>query len=223
MRTSNIFDLHKLYSEYFGRENYFINKNDNAPQSVSNVNPPDIPENPYKKGQIFYSKTNQPFNKIGKYGQNIWHSIKLASIQKIGDKVDDIVLDIDACTISVKQITNIVSTPLAVYSFDKTDKNIKAKGCVNEIVNIDDWAFTIRGFLIGENRTVPEADVLKLKYFFETKNNVFLHGGYVEMFLDETCLVSFTKLEFPEVQGQCPWIRPFLIECKSNFIKDLEF
>jgi len=221
MNTSNIFDLLKLYKEYFDRENYFVNNNKQKKiAEIENIN---ISENPYKKGQIFYSKTNQPFNKIGKYGQDIWHSIKLNSIQKVGEKVNDITLDIDVCTISVKQVTNIVSTPLAAYPLDITDKNLRAKGCVNEIVNIDDWMFTIRGFLIGENRTVPEDDILKLKYFFETTNDVLLNGGYVEMFLDATCLVRIIKLEFPEVQGQAHWIRPFVIECKSNFIEDLKY
>jgi hypothetical protein len=131
---------------------------------------------------------------------------------KIGGSWENINIAIDACTVSVNMINTIISTPV-----------VERKGTVNEIVNLDDYKFTIRGFLIGKNRLVPEDDIMKLTALRESTREKTLHGGYPELFLDETCRVVISELEFPEVQGQNHWIRPFTLTCKSDFITDLEF
>ena len=228
MTTANIFNLQKLYKEYFGRENYLIGNNTAQPSEPEYLK---IPKNPHPKGTIHKGKKNgQTFNKIGKYGQNIWFPIKLFSVKEIAlEKYENVILEIDACTVSVKMQTNVVSTPIGnaqPFFIDKNGlkiKNKNARGCVNEIVNIDDYKFTVRGFLIGENRKVPETEIEKLKYFFETTEKVEMHGGFAELFLDASCLIKITEIDFPEVQGQNHWVRPFSFECKSNFIKNLEF
>lgn len=227
MTNANTFDLIKLYKNYFGNTPFSV-QNTEDKSFTNEVEYNNIPENPHLKGKIHFSKTNQPFNKIGAYGQNIWHYVKFASkIKNSKGEWEVIILEIDICTIAVKQVTNIISTPLAGAEINP--KTLEGKplkphniGYVNEIVNIDDWIFTIRGFLVSKNRTVPETEIEKLKYFMQTNQPVEIHGGYVELFLPPSCIVKVTSIEFPEVQGGNYWIRPFSLECKTNWMKDLE-
>lgn len=213
MTTSNVFNLHKLYSEYFGRENYLIAKESAKDKNLTiEVKFNGIPKNPHPKGKIHFSKTKQPFNKIGLYGENIWHPIKLQGFEMQYGQPTIHTLEIEICTVSVKLNTGIVSTPIA-----------NRKGCVNEIVNLDNYKFTVRGFLIGENRKVPEEKINKLKYFQDSLLPVEMHAGFVEIFLHKSCKIQMTKLDFPEVQGGNHWIRPFSFECESDFVEDLEF
>ena len=212
MTPANIFDLTNLYKEYFGKNSYYIDKNGNKTKLTQEAEFFGIPQNPHPKGKIHFSRTNQPFNKIGAYGQNIWFPVKLQGFEMQAGQPTIQTLEIDICTVSVKLSTGIVSTPLA-----------SRKGCVNEIVNLDDYKFTVRGFLVGKNRKVPEDEINKLKYFLESLYPVEMHGGFVEIFLDKSCKVQMTNLEFPEVQGGNHWIRPFSFECSSDFTEDLEF
>lgn len=211
MTTANTFNLVTLYKEYFGRGSYHID-NDNQTSVAENILYSGIPKNPRPRGTIHKSKFNQDFNKIGAYGQDIWFPIKLQGFQMLYSQPTIHTLEIDACTVSVSMKTNIVRTPIVLR-----------KGCVHEIVNIDDYQFTIRGFLIGKNRTVPENEIEKLKYFSESLYPVELHGGYVELFLLKSCRVQIESVEFPEVQGQNHWIRPFTLICSSDFVEDMEF
>ena len=228
MSTANIFDLTKIYKEYFGKNPYYIDKNGSKTKLIQENEFPGILKNPHPKGKIHKSRFNQDFNKIGSYGQNIWFPIKLTSIDKTTKPQTEIVLEVDICTIGIKLLTNVISTPIG--NADPNPKDNKGnrlekhnKGCVHEIVSFEDTKFSVRGFLIGKNRTVPENDIKKLKYFTETENAVELKGGYVELFLDATCKIQITNLEFPEVQGQNHWIRPFSFTCESDFITDLKF
>lgn len=225
--TANVFDLLKIYKEYFGKNPYHVNDQGTV-APLSEILYSGIPRNPNPKGTIHKSfKSGQPFNKIGSYGQDIWFPIKLVSTEIIQGKHEQISLEIDICTISVNLSTTIVSTPIE-----------GRKGMVNEIVNQPDNKFTIRGMLVGKNRKVPEDEILKLKYFKEpitveaTKDGspglikkfpVQLHGGYVELFLFKSCQIVVESLEFPEVQGQNHWIRPFTMVCQSDDIEDLAF
>ena len=131
MTPANIFDLTNLYKEYFGKNSYYIDKNGNKTKLTQEAEFVGIPQNPHPKGKIHFSRTNQPFNKIGAYGQNIWFPVKLQGFEMQAGQPTIQTLEIDICTVSVKLSTGIVSTPLA-----------SRKGCVNEIVNLDDYKFT---------------------------------------------------------------------------------
>lgn len=210
--TANVFNIYKLYKEYFGRESYYVDPNGETKKYGEDVENLGIEKNPRPRGTIHYSQKNIAFNKSGFYGQDIWFPIELRSRIKTGQGWKDISVAVDACTISVNLVSTIVSTPV-----------VGRKGTVNEIVNVEDYKFTIRGFLIGKNRLVPEDDILNLLYIRESTQEKTLHGGYPELFLDQTCRIVISELEFPEVQGQNHWIRPFSLTCKSDFITDLEF
>lgn len=207
--TANVINLGKLYGEVFGRHSYFIEE---AKPINLDVTYSGIPKNERPRGTIHKSQKGQSFNKVGSYGQDIWFPIILRGSKLEDKKSANIELEIEACTISVNLVSTIINTPV-----------VERKGTVTEIINIDDYKFTIRGFLIGKNRTVPEQQILDLVTLKESTQEKTLHGGYPELFLDESCRIVISELEFPEVQGQNHWIRPFTMTCKSDFIKDLEF
>lgn len=210
--TTNVINLVDLYKEYFGRGSYVVDQKGNT-SPAEEILYSGIKRNDKPRGTIHFSnRTGQAFNKIGKYGQDIWFPIELRGSKVVGTSLEPINIPVDICTVSVNLMSTIISTPV-----------VERKGTVNEIVNIDDYKFTIRGFLIGENRTVPEQLILDLVSLKESTQEKTLNGGYPELFLDETCRIVISDLEFPEVQGKNHWIKPFTITCKSDFITDLEF
>lgn len=207
--TANIINLVDLYKEYFGRGSYVVTDNGQT-SPAEEILYSGLRRNDKPRGTIHYSSKNISFNKQGAYGQDIWFPITLR-----GTNVQDlepIEMEVEACTVSVNMVNNIVSTPV-----------VERKGTVNEIVSLDDYKFTIRGFLIDKNRNVPEDQIQKLIALRESTQPVTLHGGYPEMFLEESCRIVINEIEFPEVQGRTHWIRPFTLTCKSDFITDLIF
>lgn len=211
--TANVFNLVTLYKEYFGRGSYYVDNSGDA-KPAEEILYSGIPQNPNPRGTLhFGGRRGQQFNKIGSYGQDIWFPIELKGYRIIENKnLEEIILPIDVCTISVNLVSTIVRTPI-------TEK----KGSVKEIISHDDYKFTIRGFLIDKNRKVPDQQILDLVDLKESTEEKTLHGGYPELFLDKTCRIVISDLEFPEVQGKNHWIRPFTLTCESDFITDLEF
>ncbi len=199
----SIFDLQDLYKTYFHKSPYYISKKDSEKPVTQDIVYSGIPENDRRKGSIDYSTKQIALNKIGAYGQDIWFPIEFW-------KSTEKVLEIEACTVAINLSKTIIKTAVS-----------ERKGSVHEVFGIDDYKFTIKGFLIGKNRFFPEEQINKLKEIFETTEPVSLHGGYPELFLDESCRVIIATLDFPEVQGKSPWIRPFNLTCESDFIQDL--
>jgi hypothetical protein len=202
MALNNTFDLLKLYKTYFNNTPYFISNDESKPKPLDGGYSLNA-ENPRPKGSIDYSSKNIAFNKIGAYGQDIWFPIEL---WKQGTKL----IEIEACTVGVNMMKEIIRTPVS-----------ERKGKVKECFAIDDYRFMIKGFLIGKNRIVPEDQILQLKDWFETTEPIELHGGYPEIFLDESCRVAVSALDFPEVQGKATWIRPFSMIVETDYIEDL--
>lgn len=203
MSTNTAFDLYKLYKTYFNNSPYYINPDGTTKPITEEIGYSITTENPRPKGSIDYSSKNIAFNKIGSYGQDIWFPIELWTS---GRKV----IEIEACTVGVNLMKEIIRTPVS-----------ERKGKVKECFAIDDYRFSIKGFLIGKNRIVPEDQILALKDWFETTEPIELHGGYPEIFLDESCRVAVSALDFPEVQGKAPWIRPFTMTVETDYIQDL--
>lgn len=198
------FDLHKLYKDVFGREPYYIQPKGSDDTETPEVKYGAIEQNPHPRGKIHYTQSgNVSLNKIGAYGQDIWCPIKLVNAD-IGE------MEIDYCTTAVNLSKTIIRTPVS-----------ERKGSVKECFNIDDYKFTIRGFLIGKGRKFPDEDIDKLRRLLESTQSVELHGGYPELFLDKSCRVAVETLEFPETQGQAYWIRPFSMTCETDYIEDL--
>lgn len=200
----SVFDLQDLYKTYFNKSPYFITPKSSEKQVTQDVVYAGIAQNPNPKGTIYRSLKNRAFNKIGAYGQDIWFPIEFW-------KSNEKSIEIDACTVAVNLSKTIIKTAVS-----------ERKGTVHEVFAIDDYKFTIKGFLIGKNRTFPEEQINMLKEFFETTEPVSLHGGYPELFLDQSRRVVIATLDFPEVQGKNHWIRPFNLTCESDFISDIE-
>ncbi|WP_312398813.1 DUF6046 domain-containing protein [Chryseobacterium sp.] len=197
------FDLAELYKTYFSKTPYHIpdsgfKDNEITVGSGESANK--------HRGKIRNNKAGIAFNRVTTKGQDIWFPAEF----RINGNANDPLI-IDACTIAVNLSKTIVRTAVS-----------ERKGTVKEMFNIDDYKFTIRGFLIGKGRTVPEDDISKLKTIFETGEPVSLNGGYPELFLEKSNRVAITSLEFPEVQGKAYWIRPFTLTCESDFIADVK-
>lgn len=208
--TANVINLAELYKEHFSKNPYHINSSGKV-EPITELPYSGLRPNPRPKGTIHQSEINGlDFNKIGAYGQDIWHSIFFESKINYGKVVENIKVEIDTCTVSVQLTKTIIRTPV-----------VERKGSVIEICDIENPRFTIRGFLIGKNRTVPERDIDNLRKLFEANGLVTLNGAYVELFLAKTCRVVITDLEFPEVQGKAHWFRPFTLQCEADFIDDL--
>ena len=203
MNTNTAFDLAKLYKTYFNNTPYFVNDKDADAPYTQTPGYTITTDNPSPKGSIDYSSKNIAFNKIGTYGQAIWFPVEL---RKSSQKV----IEIEACTVAVNMTKTIIRTAVS-----------ERKGTVKECFSIDDYRFTIKGFLIGKNKLVPEDQILALKDWFETTEPIELHGGYPEIFLDDSCRVAVSALDFPEVQGKATWIRPFNMTVETDYIQDL--
>ncbi|REG92998.1 DUF6046 domain-containing protein [Flavobacterium aquicola] len=202
MSTNTLIDLNKLYKTYFNSSPYYVTKEETQP-TIQDVGYFISKQNPYPKGTIQRSKQNQPFNKIGAYGQEIWGAITLRTIGGLS-------IEIEACTVAVQLSKTIVKTAVS-----------ERQGTVKECFHTDDYRFTIKGFLIDKNRSFPEDQINTLKEIFETQEAVDLLGGYPEMFLTDSAKIVIETLDFPEVQGKARWIRPFQMTCESDLIKDL--
>lgn len=203
MSTNNAFDLLKLYKTYFLNTPYFVSANGKGVTEEPGYSI--TSENPRPRGTIDFSSKNIAFNKIGSYGQSIWFPIELW-------KANQQLLEIDACTVGVNLSKTIIRTAVS-----------ERHGTVKECFSIDDYKFNVKGFLIGKNRRVPEDQILKLKEWFETTEPIELHGSFIELFMnDSSCRVAVASLDFPEVQGKAPWIRPFSMSIETDFINDLK-
>lgn len=209
--TNTVVDLVKLYKTYFANSPYFITDKDSLQPTTEETGYSITTENTRPKGSIDYSSKNIPFNKIGAYGQAIWFpvTLKTTTIDNNGNAVF-VEIEIEACTVGVNLMKEIVRTPVS-----------ERKGKVKECFAIDDYKFTIKGFLIGKNKMVPEDQITTLKQVFESTYPVELNGGYPEIFLDNSCRVVIGSLDFPEVQGKAVWIRPFSMTLETDYIQDL--
>lgn len=199
-----VFDLEKLYKTYFGNPPYYVDDfYTTENRKTEEVVYGGITQNPRPKGTVIYTNYQIPLNKVGLYGQDIWHPVTFweSKAKKI---------EIEACTIRVNSVKQIIRTQVS-----------ERKGSVKEQFSIGDYKFTIKGFLIGKNRQFPEAQIELLREIYESSLPINLFGGYPELFLDESSRVVIDSLEFPEVEGKNYWIRPFSLTCESDFIQDL--
>lgn len=158
--------------------------------------------NSRSRASIDYTKKQIALNKKNFYGKDIWFPVEFRSGKKS--------LEIDACTVGVNEMKTLVKTAVS-----------ERKGTVKEVFAPDDVRFTIKGFLIGKDRFFPEDQIQLLRDFFYTTDPVTLHGGYPELFLEESCRVIIDKLDWPEIQGKSYWIRPFSLTCETDYIEDL--
>ena len=196
---SQTFDLYKLYRSTFGNTPFGIKPGDSKSEDIKYV----VAENSRDLANFDYTTKRIALNKFSAMGRDIWFPVTFWKNTQSS-------IEIEACTVGVNLMKTIVKTPVS-----------ERKGTVKEQFNIDDYRFTIKGFLIGKDRKFPEDQINALKELFETSEPVFLKGGYPELFLEENAQVVITTLDFPEVEGKSHYIRPFNLVCESDYIQDL--
>ncbi|MBA4133345.1 MAG: hypothetical protein C0525_01340 [Flavobacterium sp.] len=196
---SQTFDLAKLYRATFGNSPFIVKNGSSQSEDIKYV----VAENQRDLANFDYTSKRIALNKFSSMGRDIWFP---ATFWKNTQKS----IEIDACTIAVNLMKTVIKTPVS-----------ERKGTVKEQFNVDDYRFTIKGFLIGQNRTFPEDQINALKDLFETTEPVFLKGGYPELFSSENAQVAIMTLDFPEVEGKSHYIRPFNLVCESDYIQDL--
>lgn len=113
---------------------------------------------------------------------------------------------------------NIVKTPL-----------IDRKGTVKELYSVDDYAISLKGFVIGDNGEFPEAEIDSLRSLFENKTALQIDNAITNVFLTDPSVetnekrrVVIESLEFPEVEGGRINVKPFSMQLVSDHIFKLE-
>lgn len=126
-------------------------------------------------------------------------------------KSQKLFLEIHCCTIRITSKKTIIRTAVS-----------ERIGTIKEQFNIGDYIFTIKGVLIGENRSFPDEKILQLKELYETTDNVELYNALTELFMTGSRRIAIESLEFPEVQGGSKHHKPFVLTCESDFVETLE-
>ena len=93
-------------------------------------------------------------------------------------------------TINVQSQKRIIETHLAAR-----------KGSVKELVNIQDYNFTIKGIAIDHTKEIPEGDINNLKFLYETTHPIQLKNAITDFFLDKDDYVVIKSLKLPDMKG----------------------
>lgn len=125
-------------------------------------------------------------------------------------KDKDFELEILCCTIRITSKKTIIRTAVA-----------ERVGTIKEQFNVGDYIFTIKGVLIGKERTFPDSEILQLKELYETTDSVELHNAFAELFMTGSRRVAIESIEFPDVQGSSEYHRPFVLTCETDFVDNL--
>ena len=188
--------LEGIYNTYF-QPKYKVDSN----REIPNVEPyGKIPDNKRE-----YDKTIKGIE-LTKYvgGLEVFLPVQFWKSQQL-------YLEILCCTIRITSKKTIVRTVVS-----------ERTGTIKEQFSIGDYIFTIKGVLIGNNRTFPDEKILKLKDIYETTNVIELYNALTELFMTSSRRVAITDIDFPEVQGGSKHHRPFVLTCESDFVDILE-
>lgn len=143
-------------------------------------------------------------------GKEIWLPVKFVNLNADAFGASELLLPYSVIKISGKK--TIVKTSLP-----------ERKGTVKELFNIDDYAISIKGFLIDDtNRIWPETELNILKKLWELNEAVQLDNALTNVFLDKDTRVVIEKLDLPEVEGGRKHIRPFSLTIESDSVFTLE-
>lgn len=119
-------------------------------------------------------------------------------------------LTIDCCTIRVTGKKTIIRTPVS-----------ERKGSVKEQFNIEDYQFSVKGVLIGENQKFPDDQIIMLRKIFESDQPVKIENALAELFLDQSNQIAISEYEFQETEGRTLRHKAFTFTAESDFIDTL--
>jgi len=113
-------------------------------------------------------------------------------------------LVLNYAVIAVTSRKKIVETPMT-----------ERKGTVKELIQIEDYRITIKGFLINtKSNQLPEVDVTNLRMVYECNLPVKLKCALTDIFLGSDQVV-ITDFNFPDVKG-VKNVRPFELQLVND-------
>lgn len=120
-------------------------------------------------------------------------------------------------TVSIRFKKTIISTPM-----------VERRGSVKEQFSTDDYAMTIKGFLIADDKKFPEAEIKAMKDLCERQSALTVDNALFNIFLtdpelrsDEQRRVVILDCDWPEVTGG-RHVRPFVMQLVSDTVFTLE-
>jgi hypothetical protein len=204
MQTNQIIDIAKLFEKTFGSKPYHV------PELTTQ------------------EPSQEPYN-LGQKAQGIQFTAKgsLLSEQLKGVEIllpvrfyegSSLLMFLPYTVVKIAGKKTIVETPLS-----------ERKGTVKEHFSLDDYSISVKGFLIGDNRSFPEQQLEQLKKLYETQQAVTLDNALTNIYLtdadlsqDEQRRVVIYDLDIAEVQGGRVHVRPFSMNLKSDSVFILE-
>lgn len=117
--------------------------------------------------------------------------------------------DLPYPVISIASRKTIVETPLT-----------ERRGTVKELINIQDYEITIRGFIIAKANEFPESEVATLRNIYEQNAALSIQCPLTDIFLlrpdrSGSDQVVIKQLKFPDVTG-IKNVRPYELQLVSD-------
>jgi hypothetical protein len=208
--NADIIDLGQLFQRTFGNKPYAINRGGELTQATEGE--------PYRV-EAARVKAEQEFTAKGSLIKEQLNGVNIMLPVRFFDG-PALLMFLPYVVISMRYKNVIIKTALA-----------ERKGTVKEQFNIDDYAFTIKGFLIDtEGRKFPEAQLEQLREMAEKKTAIQIDNALTNIFLsdnqlqpDEQRRVVIEDFELHDVQGGREHVRPFTMQLISDSIFTLEF
>jgi hypothetical protein len=203
--TALVIDIVELFKKTFGKQPYVV---PGLSKTNDTVNPYRITDDQKKKEQQFTDK--------GSLIKETFRGVEVLLPIRFYDG-PKLLQYLPFCSISVSGGKTIIRTPLA-----------ERIGTVKEEFNLEDYSFNIKGFLINEGRTFPEAEIIQLRELYEVQRAVTIENALTNIYLtnptlkpDEQKRVVISKFDLPEVLGG-RHARPFTMTIESDTVFDLE-
>ena len=206
METNQIFNLALLYQKTFGSKPYVVSE-----LSEQREEPSELFNIAQRPASGTYTAKGSLLAETYK-GVEVWLPVRFF-------EGPSLLMHLPFSVVKIAGKKTIVETPMA-----------ERRGTVKEQFNIDDYAISIKGFLIDqEARAFPEAQLEQLKALYEKGVAVTLDNALTNIFLtdpelsqDEQRRVVITDLDIAEVTGGRLHVRPFSMSIKSDSVFTLE-
>jgi hypothetical protein len=204
MQTVQIFQLEKLYEKTFGSKPFHVPPASNSADAVEPFLLQQMsPSSKYSPKGSILSETLQ--------GVEVWLPVRFFDGSAL-------LMYLPYTVVKITGKKTIIETAVA-----------ERRGTVKEQFNIDDYSISVKGFLIGEDRQWPEAQLEQLRSLYEKGSAVTMDNALTNIFLtdpslsnDEQRRVVIKDLDIAEVTGGRIHVRPFSFNISSDCVFTLE-
>lgn len=109
-----------------------------------------------------------------------------------------------------------VELPKTIISTSLTER----RGSVHEIINTDDIVINVKGLIVGENNTFPEAELSQLNDLFNIDNSVLIQSVITDIFFqgEKDIKVLIKKVDISPKTGV-----KHVVPYEMNLVSDLIF